>query len=124
MVSKLLIQRMRRFPSHKLCGMEGEGHTLDEGLGEGASSVTVTVGCSDGAGAVVCVVMAVNIDEVAGRGPASEETTGGYEGPEKEKELGDSVVRGPLTELPRVLGGRADERAEVPDGDRLSWKYA
>lgn len=109
-----------RFPRHKLCGIEGEGHTLDEGSGEGASSVAFTVGCSDGARAVVCVVLTVNIDEVAGRGPASEETTGGYEGPEKEKELGNSVVRGPLTELPRVLEGRADERAEVPEGDRVS----
>lgn len=106
---------------------KGEGHTLDEGLGEGASSVTVTVGCSDEAGAVVCVVMTVNTGEVEGEGPASGEKKGGYEGPEKEKGLGDSVVRGPLTELPRVLGGRdgrADGRAEVPDGDCVSWKYA
>ncbi len=103
---------------------EGEGHTLDEGLDGGASSVTVTVGCSDEAGAVVCVVMTVNTGEVEGEGPASGETKGGYEDPEKEKELGDSVVRGPLTELPRVLGGRADGRAEVPDGDWVSWKYA
>jgi hypothetical protein len=39
---------------------EGENHTLDEELGGGASSVTVTVGCSDEAGTVLCIVMTVN----------------------------------------------------------------
>lgn len=48
----------------------------------------------------------------------------GFEGPRKVDKLGVSVVRGPLTELPSVLDGCADERAAVPDGERLSWKYA
>jgi hypothetical protein len=33
-------------------------------------------------------------------------------------------VRGPLTELASELDGCADERADVPDGERVSWKYA
>jgi hypothetical protein len=49
-------------------------------------------------------------------------------GPGKVCMLGDSVVRGPLTEVSGVsedfAPGRADDRANVPDGDRVSWKYA
>lgn len=103
---------------------KGEAHTLDEALGEDAGLVTVTVGCSDEASGVVCIVMTVNAGDREGGASTSEGIGGGYGGPGKVCTLWDSVVRGPLTDLSGVLDGCADDRADVPDGETVSWKYA
>jgi hypothetical protein len=56
-----------------------EVHTLDEGLGEDACSVTVTAGCTDEAGAVLCVVTTVNTVGV-GCEDSGSEVIGGDDG--------------------------------------------
>jgi hypothetical protein len=103
---------------------KGEAHTLDEGLGEGAGSVTVTVSCSDETWAIVCVVMTVNTGGVEVGASTFEDIWDDSEGPGKVCMLGDSVVRGLLTEVSGVFedfaAGRADDWADVPDGDRMS----
>lgn len=55
---------------------EGKGHTLDEGLGEGACPVTVTVGCFEVAGAVLCGVTRVNTGDTDGENSTWEDTGG------------------------------------------------
>lgn len=106
-----------------------EDHTLDEGLGEIACSVTVTVGCSEGGGAVVCTVMTVNAGDIKDEASKREvterdedEDEDGDEDPGNETMLEDSVVKGPLTELRAVLDGRPREGPEVPDTGSVSWK--
>lgn len=101
-------------------GREDEGHTLDEGLGVGAGSVTVTVGCCEEAGAILCVVMTVNTADQEGEFSIWKDKRDAYGGPGDAGMLGGSVVRGPLTELPGIFEGRPGERAEVPDGVRVS----
>jgi hypothetical protein len=72
--------------------------------------------------------MTVNAGSVEGGASTSADMWDESEGPGKECMLGDSVVRGPLTEVSGVLedcaGSRADDRADVPEGERVSWKYA
>lgn len=108
---------------------KGEDHTLDKGLEEGACSVTVTVGCSEKAGAVVCTVMTVNAGDIKDEASKREVTKRDEnededvdEDPGNKTMLEDSVVKEPLTELRAVLDGRPREGPEVPDTGSVSWK--
>jgi len=68
--------------------------------------------------------MTVNTGRMEVGASTSDDTWVVSEGPGKVCMLGDSVVRGPLTEVSGVLedfaAGRAGDRADVPDGDRVS----
>lgn len=66
----------------------------------------------------------VNTGDMEAEASNAEETEDGGGVAGNVRMLGNSAVREPLTELCCVLDGAADERAEVPDGARLSWKYA